>query len=101
MSAPPFELHYTPEAEKVLAELEAKQYQKKRKKVLRTLKQLEVYGPRHPGLNSHQYQSVHGPGGTQLWESYVENRTPGAWRIWWVYGPGTGQLTIVTIGPHP
>lgn len=101
MSAPPFELRYTPEAEQVLVELDSKQYQQKRKRVLRTLKQLEVQGPRHPGLNSHQYQSVHGPGGATLWESYVENRTPGAWRIWWIYGPQAGQLTIVTIGPHP
>lgn len=101
MSAPPFELYYTAEAEKVLADLDSKQYQQKRKKVHRTLKQLEVYGPRHPGLQSHPYQSVRGPGGAQLWESYVENRTPGAWRIWWTYGPEAGQLTIVTIGPHP
>lgn len=101
MSAPPFALIYTAEAEKALTDLQRKQYQSKRKKVLRTLKQLEVYGPRHPGLNSHPYKSVPGPGGATLWESYVENKTPGAWRIWWIYGPGTAQITIVTLGPHP
>ncbi len=36
-----------------------------------------------------------------LWESYVENKTPSAWRVWWIYGPADGQITIVTIGPHP
>jgi hypothetical protein len=101
VSAPPFDLRYTAEAVQVLSDLESKQYQQERKRVLRTLKQLEVRGPRHPGLNSHPYQSVRGPGGAQLWESYVENRTPGAWRVWWIYGPEAGELTIVTIGPHP
>lgn len=101
MSAPPFTLVYTDEASTVLAKLDSGQYRTKHKKVLRTLKQLQVYGPRHPGLQSHRYQSVPGPRGEPLWESYVENRTPGAWRIWWVYGPEPGQLTIVTIGPHP
>ena len=78
-----------------------RRYGAKLKKVCNTLKHLRELGPRHPGLNSHAYQSIRGPGGSQLWESYVENRTPGAWRIWWIYGPGDGQITIVTIGPHP
>jgi hypothetical protein len=34
-------------------------------------------------------------------ESYIENRTPSAWRIWWYFGPKDGQLTVVMIGPHP
>lgn len=39
--------------------------------------------------------------GEEVWESYVENKTPGAWRLWWVYGPGADTLTIVIVGPHP
>lgn len=102
MSAPPFRLLYTREAEKVLNDLRAtKQHTTKPKKIQKSLRLLQHAGPRHPGLHSHGYTSVPGPGGEQLWESYVENRTPSAWRIWWIYGPGDGQLTIVTIGPHP
>jgi hypothetical protein len=56
--------------------------------------------PRHPGLNSHRYQSVQGPGGEPLWESYVENRTPGAWRVFWIYQP-EDSITMISIGPHP
>jgi hypothetical protein len=52
-------------------------------------------------LHPHDYQSIPGPGGVPLWESYVENKTPSAWRIWWIYGPDDGQITIVTIGPRP
>jgi len=62
---------------------------------------LEQRGPRHPGLQSHAYHSVPGPGGATLGESYVENKTPSAWRIWWIYGPAADQITIVTVGPHP
>lgn len=102
MSAPPFELLFTTEAEKVIVDLRSQQqFASKFKKVRKALRLLEQEGPRHPGSHSHDYKSVPGPEGATLWESYVENRTPSAWRIWWIYGPGEGQLTIVTIGPHP
>lgn len=102
MSAPPFHLLFTREAERVLDDLRAKkQYETKLKKVRKALRLLQDAGPRHPGLHSHDYQSVPGPGGVALWESYVENKTPSAWRIWWIYGPDDAQLTIVAIGPHP
>ena len=102
MTAPPFTLLYTREAENVLEDLRSKkQYESKLKKVRKALRLLAQAGPRHPGLHSHDYQSVPGPDGATLWESYVENKTSSAWRIWWIYGPGDGQLTIVTIGPHP
>ncbi|CCH27388.1 hypothetical protein ABZ816_33020 [Actinosynnema sp. NPDC047251] len=102
MSAPPYELLYTAEASAVLEHLRGKQqYAKKLKKIRKALTQLEQLGPRYPALRSHQYQSVPGPNGAQLWESYVENNTPSAWRIWWIYGLGEDQITIVTVGPHP
>jgi hypothetical protein len=97
-----FQLLYTREAEKVLDELrESNQYAVNLKKVRKALRLLEQAGPRHPGLHSHEYHSIPGPNGATLWESYVENRTPGAWRMWWIYGPRNEQITIVTIGPHP
>jgi hypothetical protein len=97
VNAPPSQLLYTREAERVLDNLRAKkQYEAKLKKVRKALRLLQ-----HPGLHSHDYQSVPGPGGVTLWESYVENKTPSAWRIWWIYGAGDAQITIVTIGPHP
>ncbi|SDF57263.1 hypothetical protein SAMN05216553_102122 [Lentzea fradiae] len=82
-------------------DLQDRQYIKKWKKVQKALALLEQPGPTYPGLRSHTYQSVPGPGKAQLWESYVENNTPSAWRIWWIYGPEADQITIVTIGPHP
>ncbi|WP_236790530.1 hypothetical protein [Amycolatopsis sp. GM8] len=102
MSAPPFTLLYQPEAEKILIDLRSKQqFATKFRKVRKALRLLEQAGPRHPGPHSHDYRSIPGPGGVTLWESYVENKTPSAWRIWWFYGPQDGEITIVTIGPHP
>jgi len=96
-----FTLRFTPEAARVMADLAADSGAAvKLRKVRRTLARLQE-NPRHPGLESHQYHSLTGPAGEPLLESYVENRTPRAWRVWWCYGPERGQLTIVTIGPHP
>jgi len=98
---PPFRLEFTNEADEVLSDLSASaQYQKKLDKVRRTLGRIQQ-NPRHPGLNSHKYDSIEGLAGEEVWESYVENRTPSAWRVFWHYGPAQGVITIVTIGPHP
>lgn len=101
MNAPPYVLLYTDEAVKVVDDLQSPQYAVKLKKVRKALRLLELQGPRYPGLHSHEYQSIRGPGGVAVWESYVENKTPSAWRLWWIYGPGSDEITIVTIGPHP
>lgn len=100
MSAP-FELLFTREAQIVLEALDKPSYRTKNAKVRKALRLLRDVGPSHPGLNSHKYHSLTGPNGEDVWESSVENRTPGAWRIWWVYGPGPDTITIVTVGPHP
>lgn len=101
MSAPPFLLLFTAEATSLLEDLARPRNEVKNKKVLKTIRLLRDIGPGHPGFNSHKYHSRTGPSGEDLWESYVENRTPGAWRIWWIYGPDEDTITIVTLGPHP
>lgn len=101
MSAPPFEVLFTSEAQTVLDALRKPAHRVKNVKVRKTLRLLRDVGPAHPGLNSHKYHSLTGPNGEEVWESYVENRTPGAWRIWWTYGPGSDTITVLTVGPHP
>ena len=34
-------------------------------------------------------------------EAYVQSRTPGAYRLFWCYGPASGEITILAITPHP
>lgn len=58
----------------------------KLRKVQRALALLEQ-DPRYPGLHSHQYKNFPGLPNAKVWDSYVENNTPSAWRIFWMYGP--------------
>ena len=57
--------------------------------------------PRHPGLQSHEISALTARYGMKVWESYLENNTPGAGRIFWVYGPNQGDITIIGLEPHP
>lgn len=36
----------------------------------------------------------------KVWQSYLENNTPSAGRVYWVYYP-KGSITIIGIEPHP
>jgi hypothetical protein len=56
---------------------------------------------RHPSLNTHPFHSLEGPDGEKVFESYAQNNTPGAYRVFWYYGPKKNELTIVAIIPHP
>jgi len=59
--------------------------------------------PRHPGLQTHEYHSLENPfdKNDKVFEAYVQNRTPGAYRVFWCYGPDKKQITILAITPHP
>lgn len=94
-----FKLLFLPEAENTLDDLKLKN-PKKYKKVLKTLGLIQT-NPRHPGLQTHEYESLSGPNEKNIFESYVENNTPGAWRIFWYYGPDRNEITIFAIKPHP
>lgn len=37
----------------------------------------------------------------KVWQSYLENRKPSAGRLYWVYGPAKGEITIIGLEPHP
>lgn len=56
--------------------------------------------PRHPGLNSKRYKSLDKKHSESIWESYVENNVPAAYRVFWHYGPGKDEVTVVAITPH-
>jgi hypothetical protein len=60
-----------------------------------------AHDPRHPGLASHEIGALSRRYGIKVWQSYLENRTPSAGRIYWVYGPGKDEITIIGLEPHP
>ena len=39
--------------------------------------------------------------GMKVWQSYLENKTSGARRMFWVYGPDKQEITIIGLEPHP
>jgi hypothetical protein len=59
--------------------------------------------PRHPSLAIHEYESLENPydAKEKVFEAYEQNNTPGAYRVFWCYGPGPKQITILAITPHP
>lgn len=56
---------------------------------------------RHPSLNTHEYKNLKGPRGEKVFEAYAQNNTPGAYRIFWYYGPVEDSLSIFAIVKHP
>ena len=64
---------------------------------------LLLENPRHPGLQTHKYDSIKNPYDEEkpVFEAYAQNKTPGAYRVFWCYGPDRGQITIIAITPHP
>jgi len=59
--------------------------------------------PRHPGLQTHEFHSLPHPyfPSEKVFEAYSQHKTPGAYRVFWCYGPDKGQVTIIAITPHP
>jgi len=95
----PFRLEFQPEAETALATLQQTNL-KKYQKVLKTLGLMQS-NLRHPSLNTHKFESLSGPNGEEVFEAYVESKTPAAFRIFWHYGSGRETITILAITPHP
>ena len=102
------ELSFTPEARRNLADLQKSPSKRSTlQQVRKTLGLLET-NPRHPSLNTHAFRSLHGPNGEEVFEAYAQNQTPGAYRVFFMYGPDRVEgkkrisvLTIIAITPHP
>ena len=96
-----YDLEFTPEADEQLENLEESKKKKAAcKAVHKALSYMET-NLKHPSLQTHSYSELKGVHGEKVYESYAQNKTPGAYRIFWHYGPRTRQITIVSILPHP
>lgn len=96
-----FKLRFTDIASGQLNALEQDSHQQSAyRAVCKTLGLMET-NLRHPSLQTHEFTSLKGPNGEKVYEAYAQHKTPGAYRIFWYYGPGKGYLTIVAIVPHP
>jgi len=59
--------------------------------------------PRHPSLQTHEFMSLDHPFdlSAKVFGAYARHRTPGAYRVFWCYGPDRDTITIIAITPHP
>jgi hypothetical protein len=114
-----FQLRWTPEAEETFEKLRdaAQKASQTRQRTGKTksskqeglfkqvAKAVQLLGsdPRHSGLNTHEYDSLEHPFDPKgkVFEAYAQQKTPGAYRVFWCYGPKKGEITIIAITPHP
>ena len=102
------ELRFTPTAREALASLERDRASAGvLRQVRKTLGLLET-NLRHPSLQTHKFRSLAGPDGGEVFEAYIQQHSPAAFRVFFVYGPDRREgrrrvpvLTIVAITAHP
>lgn len=70
------------------------------KKLVKTLSHLAT-DPRHNSLASHEISDLSRKYGIKIYQSYLENKTPRAGRVYWAYGPDKADITLLAIEPHP
>lgn len=95
-----FKLRFSDDA---LLKLEELKNDKSKKGLLKQVRKVLGFmetNLKHPSLNTHKFQSLSCKLG-DIFETYAQNNTPGAYRIFWAYGPGRGELYILDIVPHP
>ncbi len=113
-----FNIVFVEPADSTYSELEEatkKAFEKRQKnKIKKTSKQEGLFkqvhktiaylakNPKHPSLNTHEYDSIPNPyhKDQKVFEASAQNRTPGAYRVFWCYGPDKTDITIIAITPH-
>lgn len=57
--------------------------------------------PFYPSLETHEIPPLSKRYGMKVWQSYLENHKSRSMRLYWVYGPGKGNITVIGLEPHP
>jgi hypothetical protein len=96
-----FKLKYTDLAKQQFLELRKDKSKQIQYKAVGKALALMQQNLRHPVLNTHEYGKLSRDKGYKVFESYAQNNTPGAYRIFWRYGPGKNEVEIVAITSHP
>ena len=96
-----FKIKFTEEAdEQFLSLQESKDKKTQFKAVGKALAYMNA-NLRHPSLKTHKFDGMESPFGGDVFESYAQNKTPGAYRVFWAYGPNKTEITVLAITPHP
>ncbi len=94
-------LSFTPSAKEDLRHLKDSPHLLKQFNAVKKALQFLMSNPKHPGLQTHQYHSLQGPDGDKIFETYARQDTPGAYRIFFYYGSGNGEIVISAITSRP
>lgn len=95
------EIILTDTAKEQLTTLEKDPSRKNAEKAVKKTLALMQFDLRHPSLNTHKFTSLKGPHDEKVFEAYAQQKTLGAYRVFWYYGPKRGQISIAAIIPHP
>ena len=100
-------LRFTTEAKQQLEQLEKDPALAGELKQVRKALGLLAANLRHSGLQTHEFNSL-STKTFKVFEAYAQNNTPGAYRVFWHYGPDEGSgnkrvavITVIAITPHP
>lgn len=112
-----YELSWTQLASQQYAKLESAKALKAQFKAVKKCLKFLAENPRHTGLNTHEWHEEKCPHGGKQFEAYAQNKTPGAYRVFWCYVPKPTAIAgavlapdapkvlpgilIVAITPHP
>jgi len=103
------QLLFTVRADEDLRNLEQDASKKNILKAVRKILAFMENNIRHPSLQTHEFTNLKGIGGEKVFEAYVQQNTPVAYRVFWHYGPDEideggkriAIITIIAITPHP
>lgn len=70
------------------------------KKLIKALSFLSQ-DPRHNSLASYEIEPLSQKYKIKIFQSYLENNTPSAERLFWAYSPGKKDITILAVESHP
>jgi len=96
-----FEIFLTDQAKDQLDRLKTDKGLEKKYNVVKKAISFLSSNPRHKSLKTHEFTSLKGPSGEKVFEAYAEQSAPAAYRIFWYYGPGKNQITVIAITSHP
>lgn len=104
-----YNIFYTAEAEKNLLELRSQGRFDKLKKIKNTIRLKKIKNtiemlqnnPTHSSLNTHKNSSIRNKNNQETFQSYIENNSLGVCRLFWLYGPDEGEITVFAITHHP
>lgn len=104
LSAPrePFHVQLTEPVEKKRLSLNAPATKRVYRDLNKALTRLSDPGPQHPKLRTHRSANLDGHFGERIYQSYVQDGVPNAWRMWWFYDLDKERtITVAVIAPHP